>query len=203
LLADRVVSVIAAGFALWTLLTQAFLLLGGSFRALIATSSVVLLAGATALGGVVWVCRETGQEPLGERDAWIGAALLVLCLVGACVSLLANRPDRDDVGYVSRAVYFLEHPRVSLDLAYHDHGLLDIPTVYPPMLACSIELLWATASSLTSLPFLTFCHGVASGLGGALIPIAWFLALSRFTRQSSNAFLGAVALVVWLLHGPG
>ena len=49
-----------------------------------------------------------------KQDAPVSLFLLGLALAGGLLSLLAMRPDQDDVGYSSRTVYFLETPEHAL-----------------------------------------------------------------------------------------
>jgi hypothetical protein len=192
--ADHLAILLVRAFAAWTCLTHAFLLGGGSLDALIATYAVVLGVGAAF--SIRWASRSRKASP--SADAAVGVGLILLCAMGAAVALLTCRPNADDVIYASRAVYFLEHPHRPLDLTYHDLALPGISTVYPLTLGYSIELLWAAVSRLTSVPYLHVYHGLAAATGGALIPLAWFVVMSRFVGRSAHALLGATVISAYL-----
>ena len=100
-----------------------------------------------------------------KQDAPVSLFLLGLALAGGLLSLLAMRPDQDDVGYSSRTVYFLEHPERALDLSYHDLGLLDLVLEYPLKLAYSIEHLWGYCAYATDQSYLTVYHQWVPFLG--------------------------------------
>ena len=185
---------LACAFAIWTVLAQLLLLTGGSLDALIAVAALAFL-GAAALR-----IRHGARDARARAvpDPAVGLGLAVLCALGAGVALLACLPNGDDVIYASRAVYFLEHPGVPLDLEYHDLAFADFSTAYPLTLAYTLELLWAALSRVTPLSFLHVYHGVAPAVGGLLIPLGWFVLVSRFTSRSAHALLGAAAITAYL-----
>ncbi|MDJ0790081.1 MAG: DUF6077 domain-containing protein [Myxococcota bacterium] len=202
---DRLVVSLLALFAIWTVAAQFALLAHWSFHQLVLVGgsgvALALLGAGGWIGrGALTGRRAASSAPRTRSGGSPGARVGLLLLCGGCglVSLLVSRPDLDDVGYVSRAVYFLEHPHVPLDLAYHDHGLIDFPAEYPLMLAYSLELLWAAISYLTQIPFITLYHSVGSALGGALIPAATYMAVSRFVARPHHALLGCAAVVAYL-----
>lgn len=200
---DRLVVSLVSLFAVWTVAAQLAQLARWSFHQLVVVGTVLVgLGSLLALWWVAFGGRRSNLTPnsaAGDRTPrWVPLGLFGLCGLGALLSLLSSRPDLDDVGYVSRAVYFLEHPHVPLDLAYHDHGLVDFPTEYPLMLAYSLELFWAALSLLTQVSFVTLYHSVGSAIGGALIAAGTYMAVSRFVERPQHALLGCVVVVAYL-----
>jgi hypothetical protein len=191
---DAFLSGVCALFAAWVLLAQLALLLGLSLRTLFLAFDASVLAGLAA--GVVWIRR---QRPPGLRPRGPELGLLVaLSLLCGFLSLGAIRPEVDDVNYAARAVYFLAQPDLPLDLAFHDHAFFEAPLTYPLLLTYTGELFWAHLAWLLHVDFLDAYHRIAPFVGGALIPLAWALAIARFTRGSQGAALGSVALCAYL-----
>jgi hypothetical protein len=104
----------------------------------------------------------------------------------------------DDVNYAARAVWFLAHPDLPLDLAFHDHAFFESPLGYPLLLTYAGELFWAHLAWLLDVDFLDAYHRIAPFVGGALVPLAWALAIARFTQSARGAVLGAVAVCAYL-----
>jgi len=188
---------IGGSFALWTLGAQLAMLVGLSLRALAIGYSVAWLAGALAV--TVTRLRARRRAPPRERPSvWPVTAVALLALLGGLASLAAIRPALDDANYAARAVYFLAHPDAPLDRALHGHALLDFPLVFPLLLTYTSELFWAYLAHLLGVPFLDVYHLAVPFVGGALIPLAWFLALHRFIRSPAAAVVGAAAVMAYL-----
>jgi hypothetical protein len=191
---EVLLSAVCALFASWVLLAQLALLLGWSLRTLFvafdAAALVLLALGALRL-------RRLGRSDLRPRGVELGL-LLALSLSCGFLSLGAIRPEVDDVTYAARAVYFLAHPDLPLDLALHDHAFFEAPLEYPLLLAYTAELFWAHLAWLLRLEFLDAYHRIAPFVGGALVPLAWGLAIERFTGSPRGAALGGVALCAYL-----
>jgi hypothetical protein len=191
---ELLLSAVCALFAAWVLLAQLALLLGWSLRTLFVAFDATVLLGLAA--GAVWI---RGRRPSGRPRASAELGLLVaLSLLCGFLSLAAIRPEVDDVTYAARAVYFLAHPDLPLDLALHDHAFFETPLEYPLLLAYTAELFWAHLAWLLGVDFLDVYHRVAAFAGGALVPLAWALAIERSTGSSRGAVLGAVAVCAYL-----
>jgi hypothetical protein len=119
-------------------------------------------------------------------------------LAGAALSVFAIRPSNDDVDYVSKAIYYFENPSEQLDYFYREYALLDFRMYSPIQITQMLELLWAFIARLTHAPFVDIYWFAAPALGGFLIPLAWFLVYSRFTKNTKFALLGALAVVAFL-----
>jgi hypothetical protein len=190
---EALLTAVCAVFACWVLLAQLALLAGLSLRALFLVFDTVAVAGLAA--GGVWL-RRRGLFRLRPRAEGLG--LLALALLCGFLSLAALRPEVDDVNYAARAVYFLAHPELPLDRAFHDHAFFEASLEYPLLLTYTAELFWAHLAWLLHLPFLDVYHRVAPFVGGALVPLAWTLAVARFTGSARGALLGAVAICAYL-----
>ena len=191
---DAFLSAVCALFAAWVILAQLALLLGLSPRTLFRAYEASVLVGLAAGAFRLRRRAPAGLRPRGSEPA----LLLALSLLCAFLSLGAIRPEVDDVNYAARALYFLEHPDLPLDLAFHDHAFFDAPLVYPLLLTYTGELFWAHLAWLLRIDFLDAYHRIAPCVGGALVPLAWALAVARFTRGTRGAALGAVAVCAYL-----
>ena len=190
----------AVVLALWTVLAQIALLVGLSFAALSNLfTGLLALAALVALTARARRRRQAPPPPRPSFDLAPTTGLYLLALVGAVIALVAIRPNLDDVGYVSRPLFFLEHPRAALDLDFHDQALAEYSTEYPLMLASTVELLWAYLARTTGLGYLTVYHQVLPFLAGFLLPLASFALLFAFVRKSPCALLGTAAIVAYLL----
>jgi len=196
--ARRLIGVCALLFAVWTVMAQVALKTGLSFRTLADSYSVFLVGALT----VSLVLRWRGHLRLAagpwRADASVTLSVLALALAGGLLSLTAIRPDLDDVGYISRSVFFLEHLDHPLDLVYHDLALLDFSLEYPLRLSYTVEHFWGYIAHLVGAPYLTVYHQVVPFVGGFLLPLAWFLAVHAFSRRPGPALVGAAAIVAYL-----
>jgi len=191
---EALLTAVCATFACWVLLAQGALLAGLSLRTLFLAFDALALVALAA--GALWL-RRRGLRAL--RPGAAALALLALALVCGVLSLGALRPEVDDVNYAARAIYFLAQPDLALDLAFHDHAFFAAPLEYPLLLTYTAELFWAHLAWLLRVPFLDVYHGLAPFLGGALVPLAWTLAVARFSGSARGAVLGAAAVSAYLL----
>jgi hypothetical protein len=192
--AEVLLSAVCALFATWVLLAQTALLLGWSLRTLFVLFDATALAGLALLAVSIRRRAPSWRRPRGP-DLGLLIGLSLLC---GFLSLGAIRPEVDDVTYAARAVYFLAQPDLPLDLALHDHAFFEAPLEYPLLLAYTAELFWAHLAWLLRIDFLDAYHRIAPFLGGALVPLAWALAIERFTGSPRGAALGSVALCAYL-----
>jgi len=197
-LVDFWVTLGLGAFATWTLWTHLALAIGLTFLQLSIAFSLTV---PITIGLLVRFARRSRGstrfvETADGRHA--GTMLLLLVVLGLAVSVLAIRPDLDDVDYVSHAVFYLEHPSEPLVFARHDHALLSEPLRWPLYIFYALELSCSYAAWITGLPLLAVYHVALPALGGALIPLAWFLAFSRYSRVAWGAVLAAVAVCVFL-----
>ena len=190
---EAFLTAVCGAFAGWVLLTQLALMLGLSLRTLFLAFDAALLTGLAA--GAV---RLRPRRLPRFRPSASGLGLLALALLCGLLSLSALRPEVDDVNYAARAVFFLAHPDLPLDLAFHDHAFFAAPLEYPLLLTYTAELFWAHVAWLLSIPFLDVYHCIVPFVGGALVPLAWALAVARFVGSARGALLGAVAICAYL-----
>ncbi len=185
-------------FAVWTILTHIAEFCGLSFFNLCVTFSVLIIP-------VVFVCAwkylQTFQATTLKLDLYEGHALVILvilALIGGLLALGAIRPDYDDVDYISRSVYFLNAPHEPLDLFKHDHALLQAPLYWAINLFYTLELFCAYIAYISQIPLLDVYHILLPILGGIMIPLAWFLAFSKFSKNIIVTGLAAAAVCVFL-----
>jgi hypothetical protein len=190
---EALLTAACATFACWVLLAQLALGLGLSFRTLSLSFDALALVALAV--GVLWL-RPRGLGAL--RPGAAALSLLALAVLCGFLSLGVLRPKPDDVNYAARAVYFLAHPEQPLDLAFHDHAFFETPLVHPLLLAYTAELFWAHLAWWLQVPFLDVYHRVAPFVGGALVPLAWWVAIARFGASARSAALGAVAVCAFL-----
>ena len=197
-LANSIFDCLLAIFAVWTVLSHGARILHYSFSDLSVAFSFLLIP-LIFIMGKVQISKWFSENMLaGKSETHTLMILAVLMLVGAALALGAIRPDRDDVDYTSQTIYFFTHPEQPLDLLRHDHGLVDIPFHWPIYIFYSLELLCAYIAWLFNIPFLHVFYYFLPVLGGALIPLAWFLAFSKFSHRTLIAALAATVVCVFL-----
>ncbi len=183
---------------LWNVMAQGSILAGFSFR----TLSIAYTAGLLVILAVyvrrakvrgAWTLSRDHEERVQTY------ALACLCLIGASLSFVSVRPLWDDALYIGgRAVYFAEFPSAPLDFNFHDHGLVDFPVSYPMELAQTINLLWGYLAYISGVPCLDIFHMVVPILGGMLIPLAHYLAVSRFCENRWATMVGVAGIFAFL-----
>lgn len=185
--------------SLWTFLAQVAMLTEISFASLLTIFNVVVV-----LMFLCWFvfraktfCVVTTSKEY-VRDYGAMAILLVLVLVGVALAYFSIRPDIDDVNYVARPVFFLEHQLLALDLNLHAHALTDVLYDFPLHLTMVIEFFWAYISWVFSQEFLDVYYYFVPVLGGALIPLAWYLALSKVANNTVAVALATAVIVAFL-----
>jgi len=185
-------------FVPWVFCLHLAYAIGLSFQGLCLVYSAILVALAVAF--VFYRARKRGTLPVApdKADGWAAVFLCTLVLAAAAVAFMAIRPDADDVNYSSRAVYFLAHPGAILDLEMHDHAFVDFPLASSVIVFEAMELFCAYVAWLFHLPYLTVYHLGLPAVGGGLIPLAWYLALRRFSRTAWGAILGTAAVCAFL-----
>ncbi len=191
--------------ALWNLTAQVALLAQVSFNVLTVMYSTVMAAVIAVVAGL-WVRhrRDIAFRIEGDNPP-VTAVLAVLCLVCGVLALLAIRPDSDDTHYWGgRIVYFVENASVPLDLNYHDYAVLNFPVYYPVNFAHTIDLFPGYFARVLGCSVLDAGHFLLPFLGGAFIPLAYYLVLSRFRSNPLAVIVGVAAVVAWLcLDGGG
>ena len=175
-----------SAFAAWTVLCQISLEFGISFRTLSVLFSFTLILLAVAFGPRFISKLRTSLQSLGRDQTLLIFAVMGMSTLGALLGLLPIRPDLDDVNYLSRVVYHLEHPNVPLDLNFHDFWILQTQMSSVLKLFQTWTFLCGYLAYLTNTTALDVYHLALPALGGALIPLSWFLVFSKFTRVSAH-----------------
>ncbi len=197
-LANSVFECLLSIFALWTILSHFARIFNLSLSSLVLSFSVLLLLIGLLLGKMVYARYRNADIIIDPIENPTLITLVVLMLMGATLALGAIRPDTDDVDYTSQILYFFNHPNIPIDLLRHDHGMIDIPFSWPIYIFYSLELLCAYIAIIFHIPFLDVFYYLLPVLGGLLIPLAWFLAFTKFSRQTIIAVLAATAVCVFL-----
>ncbi len=202
-LPERIVMAVFVPIALWNVMAQVWVTAGFSFRTLSLVYSGILVCLAT-----VCLARLIGRPicpgPSSRNHLGHLYILAALCVIGAFLSVLAVIPAWDDAIYIGgRAVYFMEFDTVPMDLNYHHHGLLDFPIYYPLELAQTTHLLWGFVAYMLGVSCLDVFHIFVPFLGGLLVPVAHYLALSRFSRDRWITIVGVTAIFAFLCINGG
>jgi hypothetical protein len=181
-LAEIVFSILIFIFAIWTILTQGALLFGFSFLTLSKLFSLVIIF----LSFIILLVkrkRSHNRPPLVPDYTTI-IMLLLLVIIGASLALFSNRPNADDVNYTSNAVYYLKHINEPLETVLHNHALTNFSFHQPLLLCWTLEFFWAYLSLIFNQNFLDIYYILVPLGGGALIPLVWYLLLSKFSGDS-------------------
>jgi len=175
-------------FSVWTVLAHGFMLSGFSFNSLIYSYSIIVLPIS-----YFYIKRRRlfSTSPYAATDYRVIAIISFLVFSGALLSLLSIRPDADDANYLSRAVYYFEHPAKPLDFEFHNHATAGFDFRSLLLTFPVVELFWSYFAVIFGVHPLDIYHFAVPALGGALIPMAWYLLISKFTDDERAAALGA------------
>lgn len=192
--AERLFESVVVIFAIWTLCAHASLYFNLSLDGL----TVLFSASACATAWAAVAHRNqlfATQRTVVDGAGW---PLVSLMLAGSTIALLAIRPDLDDTSYIARTVLFVEDPRRPLDLLCHSHALLPKPDEQPLLVTQLVELAWGSIARLAGQRVLDVYHFLVPVAAGALLPAAWFLALSKWSRSPLAVLIGTAAIVLFL-----
>jgi hypothetical protein len=185
-------------FAVWVIITQTSLLIGVSFLNLCIVFSIIIIPVLLLFARKYSGALKYSSAIMRDNELHTIIILLLLALIGAAISVAAIVYSPDDVNYISRAIYFLKNCNESLDLKQHDHGLIQFPMISALNIFRTMEFFCAYLAFILHLPFLHIYHLFLPALGGAMIPLAWFLAFSKFSKRTMVAALAAMAVCVFL-----
>lgn len=184
---------------IWTIIIHAALLGGLSLRNLVNCLSASALVVLGAFGIRYWSKRKEDQRcGLVERDFTTVGMLTILLLICGAASLFAIKPSGDDVGYVSRIVYFLDNVDYNLDLTTYDYALLDEKFERPFVVFDAIGFVWAYLCLLFDVAFVDLYYLFIPFFWGVLLPMAWYLVFSKIAKSSASAVLAATGVCVFL-----
>lgn len=124
--------------------------------------------------------------------------IIFLILTGvftAFCAFIMHRPDHDDLAYVSNIIYFLNHPKVNLDLynhfIYQEEGREMITYLFR-----SYELYQSAFSHVFSINYLDIYYIYHLLYVSFLVPFVLFLVVSLFTKNNSRALLTVLFLIL-------
>jgi hypothetical protein len=181
--------------AVWTVLTQGALLFSFSFL----TLSLLFTLAIIFLGVMVFLVKRKTytSRPSLVSDYSTLIMLSVLVVIGAALAFLSIRFHTDDVFYTSRVVYYLKYIHEPMQPVYHHHALPNV-TAMPAFICHTVEFFWAYGALIFNQNFLDIYHLLVPVLGGMLIPLVWYLLLSKFSGNSLYAALGAAGICAFL-----
>jgi len=165
-------------------------------------NTTTLWLGALALSAVAVVSdlRRPPQWCLASSGRRLDAALLILCVVCAVLTLVAHHPDADDAFYLNLAVSAVDQPARPLLASDTLHGIPDIPLALPVYRVHSFELLAATVATILGRPVLDIAHLLFPAVAAFFVP----LGLARVFRiLTPTRWLWSVALALAFLVGAG
>ncbi len=134
-----------------------------------------------------------GASPPARR---LELALLGIGVVCAAITLVAHRPDNDEMFYVNLALGAADHPEMPLLKYENIHGIpgLVINAYYR---VTSIEVLTGAIAYLSGVSALAASHWIVATLAGFLVPLAY----SRLFRVIGGQewIWGVAGTVIFLL----
>ena len=185
-------------FSIWVVCNHLAFLFGISFNSLSVLFTITSIASFWLLNKNYINDLRCARIKLKAQDRYILWTLLLLALAGAILSLIAIRPDMDDVNYTSRVVYYLENPSQSLNLQFHDFWILQTEMRSSLKVYQTWSFFCGYFAHLFGIPFLGIYHLVLPAVGGAALPLSWFLVFTKFTANQRMAILASLAVCVFL-----
>ncbi len=197
--AYRIIDTAVVWFAGWTVLYHAGLLIGGP----LASAAVLAVAGAAlaavlvagALHGRRNATWDLAAGPV--REPGIPPPVVLTALAAAALSLIANRPDADDVFYVNRSSAVSALGAVpTRDTMFSDQVFAMSPGQYPPVASFEALVGCIARAAGTTTEFATYF--VLPPLGSVLAVLAlWRLLACWQVRWPLPAFAVAVTYLAW------
>lgn len=164
------------------------------------TNIVLFCVPAAILFSMPWIYEFCRNFQINKIDFRFVIAVVGLSMLYSLFGASINRPDIDDSIYVSKALYFLDHPYTNLDLmiswiAAVPHEIKVIDLHYYEMTQAAIAL-------RTGLHFLTIYHIVFPAIAGFIMALSMLLLLSVFDRRKWACLVG-IALLLPIILGLG
>jgi hypothetical protein len=161
---------------------------------------LTLLAAATFIFFTRYQFRK-----IETKDIVVLCVVILVALLGAFISISLRRVGRfipDEYYYGANPVYYIQHPdsKMGFELFFFYSGGEPFYSV-AYLTATAFDYVLGTISYFTNIQFIKIYYLLGGGLGGFLIPISIFLAISRFTRNTASAALGTLftTLSIFLL----
>jgi hypothetical protein len=148
--------------------------------------------------GILWTNRNKFAE-IKKKDFGVTFLLLALALLTAVLSVSLHefrRVGPDEYFYAVNPVYYLNHPAEPMN-----YTLRLFYSAQPPLkmvafqTANAYEYIQALLAYWTGLSFATIFYVVFAALGGLLITIGIFLALSCFSNDTVGSLIGTCVSV--------
>ena len=189
-------------FSVWVIAVHIAGVIGVSFQSLCIIYTFLLVTASFLLLNNFAKQYTAVKKNLNKDESQAILMLVVLTIIASVVSLIAIRPDLDDVNYSSYAVYFLKNYTDTIDFKSHAHWLPgSLPSMAPTNISNTISLFCAYVAFVLNIPFLHVYHFFLPALTGAMIPLGWFLVFTKFAKKSIAAVLASTAICVFLTYG--
>ncbi len=153
---------------------------------------------------IFWQAKKHWSE-IETKDWPVLLFVFGIALLGAFVSLSMRRVGRfipDEYYYGANPAYYVQHPASRMDfklLFFYSGGQPFYSVGY--LTATAFDYILGVFSYLTKIQFIKVYYELGGGLGGLLIPLSIYLALSQFSRTTTSATLGTffTTLSIFLL----
>ena len=151
--------------------------------------------------GILWTNRNIFSE-IKKKDFGVTFLLFVLTLLTAALSVSVHefrRVGPDEYFYAVNPVYYLNHPAEPMNyvlrLFYSEQPPLKMVTFQT---ANAYEYIQASLAYWTGLSFPTVFYFVFAALGGFMITVGTFLALSCFSKDTVSSLIGTCVSIAVL-----
>jgi hypothetical protein len=192
-------TIFITAFSGWVIIVHISGLIGTSFQALCIIYTFFLIATSFLLIKSLRKKYTSVNKYLNQDELHAILMLVVLASITSTVSLIAIRPDLDDVNYSSYAVYFLKNYSDVIDFKSHAHWLpKPLPSMPPVNISNTITLFCAYVAFLSGIPFLHVYYFFLPALTGGMIPLGWFLLFTKFAKKGIAAVIASTAICVFL-----
>lgn len=201
-----VVEIICAAFVIilgfQTILTVAAQQVGISFQTYLFITPLLMIA---CLIIVIW-SQWSVLKQVEVTDKRILAGLFLIGTLLAIIPIITNHPTSDDYYYTPNVVYFIEHPTKPMDFEIHFlFGAID-KQIISQELATSLayDYFRGVVAYYLKIDFLTI-YFRSGTLTLFLLPLVYFLLISRFVEDTRRAFDGtllAISVLLLSMEGP-
>ena len=142
----------------------------------------------------VWRSKDFWRESK-VRDAYVLLGVIAISLFGALVSLSMRRIGRfipDEYYYGTNPAFYVQHPdsKMGFELLFFYSGGMPFYSV-SYLTANAFDYILGAISHLSHFQFAKVYYELGGGLGGFIIPLSIYLALTQFTSDTKPAALGA------------
>ena len=196
---SRVVMLLSVNLGILTIFTHASQVVGLTFQRYAVVSLLLILVISS-----IFVWRNAGEfKNLETRDWIVLFSIILIAALGIFVSLSMRRVGRfipDEYYYGANPVHYIQHPEEKMGFEmffFYSGGEPFYSVAY--LTATAFDYFLGVIAYFTNISFIQTYYVIGGGLGGLLIPLSIFLALSRFSRDTIGAALGTFFTVISIL----